>query len=96
MVTKRLIDANELVRRYEKITTILWNQNCAPISWADAYEKIIVDIEDAPSVDAVEVTRCKDCKHWKTWNVGGGWCEAWEIMRRDNGYCDYGERKDNG
>ena len=32
--------------------------------WAKQQEIEIVD--NTPTIDAVEVVRCKDCKHWKT------------------------------
>ena len=62
-------------------------------------EKAIVNlIKDTPAVDAVEVVRCKECKHWLkdiagcTENVGR--CEWANWMVGENGYCVYGERKD--
>jgi len=59
-----------------------------------------------PSVDAVEVVRCKDCKHSDVWGaekrIG---CEAsysrvclcfWKIKRvRDDDFCSCGERRNN-
>ena len=48
------------------------------------------DIEAAPTVDAVEVVRCKDCKH----RHSDSWCEY--VDDDDNFYCARGERKDRG
>lgn len=54
-------------------------------------------IEDAPSVDVVGVTRCKDCKYWQDNN--GGYpheeCRWWkdETPYADD-FCSYGERKE--
>lgn len=46
-----------------------------------------------PKVDAVEVVRCKDCKHWDS---DCRWCESWgDTQLYDNGYCSYGERKND-
>ena len=55
-------------------------------------------IEQAPTIDAVEVVRCKDCKHWLK-DVAGctdfvGRCEWANYMVGAVGYCVYGERKD--
>lgn len=56
-------------------------------------------IENAPSVDAVEVPcRCKDCKYWKHFaNVGctdfAKVCTLANYMIGANGYCLYGERR---
>ena len=46
------------------------------------------DIEAAPTVDAVEVVRCKDCKH----RYSDSWCEY--VDDDDNFYCARGERKE--
>lgn len=54
-------------------------------------------IESAPAVDAEEVIRCKDCKHWGTGVAGETdevkCCEFGKYMVGANGYCVYGERK---
>lgn len=58
------------------------------------------DIDGAPTIDAVPVVRCKDCKHWSCFmnNPDGtlfGNCEAFGNSFRDEGdFCSYGERKD--
>ena len=54
-------------------------------------------VEDTPTIDAVEMVRCKDCKHWGT-GYGGETehvkvCEFSNYMVGENGYCVYGERK---
>lgn len=52
--------------------------------------------------DVVPVVRCKDCK-WGTTPYGDeddGWKECINIhgrpLFRDDGFCSYGERRDNG
>ncbi len=45
----------------------------------------------APSIDAVEVVRCKDCKHY----AGEGMYCAQDIcVQFDHFFCYYGERKE--
>ena len=52
---------------------------------------VIDDVKDAPTVDAVEVVRCKDCVHyWK--NEAETVCLA---SPRDDAYCSEGERKED-
>lgn len=46
----------------------------------------------APTVDAVEVVRCRDCKHW---DKDFGWCDKKRIHMVSDDFCSYGERKDN-
>jgi hypothetical protein len=56
-------------------------------------------IENAPTVDAVEVVRCKDCKHWGYVVGCGHYCECYANQMADteaDDFCSYGERKDNG
>ena len=51
-----------------------------------------------PKVDAVEVVRCKDCKHWDMEHCsdGQGWCAKVVGYRYGSWYCAAGKRKDNG
>ena len=58
-------------------------------------------IANAKTVDAVEVVRCKDCKHYdfgvclKIYSDGAVSQYAWQARNEDD-FCSYGERKDNG
>ena len=102
---KRLIDANALVDGIEK-------RYCEPCKaegkdyhevacracWVDDMR---IEIEDAPTVDAVEVVRCKECKHYDN-SEGICWCHLnskffpggfdWHGFPED-GFCSYGERR---
>ena len=71
---KRLIDANALIKEA--------NADGA-YGYVDAKQ-----IADAPTVDAVEVVRCKDCKH----RYSDSWCEY--VDDDDNFYCARGKWKD--
>ena len=100
---KRLIDANALVERLEYNTTDTWAKNLKAIRnwWSHAVgikDNIVRMIENAPTVDAVEVVRCKDCKHMEVTLDCLRWCHAWNGINGmgDEGFCNYGERKDNG
>lgn len=59
----------------------------------------ISEIDKLPTVDAVEVVRCKDCKH----RYNGVYCThpqllswSWGAIRKceNNDFCSYGERKE--
>ena len=60
-------------------------------------------LKSMPTVDAVEVVRCKDCKHWKPIHEHIPYMECNIFCGAyDHGYptgaddfCSYGERKDN-
>ena len=60
--------------------------------------KLAYCIDKVKAVDAVEVVRCKDCKHY--W-LPQGFCEheryeylTQSIWHEDDDFCSYGERKD--
>ena len=62
-------------------------------------ERDVVDmLESAPTVDAVEVVRCKDCKHRGTdyciFHIKGEPADEELLRKLDNDFCSYGERKD--
>lgn len=70
--------------------------------WQNGFYKKIVDalMDDAPTVDAVEVVRCKDCKYYQK-VYGGvplgevGHCICHSIETVPDWYCADGERKDD-
>ena len=60
----------------------------------------LVDI--APTVDAVEVVRCKDCKLYGNYDMKNHkrlkfhWCRKFGNITKEDDFCSYGERKHNG
>ena len=97
---KRLIDANALLENI---------QYRLPVN--DMVAQLINDIVDitrtqivnAPTVDAVPVVRCRDCKHRAEYFDSGKYvcelwhcrvCGSWDYVK-DNDFCSYGERKEN-
>lgn len=53
-------------------------------------------IEDAPTVDAVPVVRCKDCKsrnYQECAADGVCWCDMLERFTWENFFCADGERR---
>lgn len=99
----RLVDATPLECQAKERKENEWNQRVSPTSWAHAEESFLHRIEDAPTVDAVVVTRCKDCKH-KGWvqepchGKSVDYCKVWDCTLRnlETTFCSYGERKDGG
>lgn len=74
----RLIDADALLEKMKK---------------TDRYFNIKFDIEDAPTVDAVEVVRCKDCRYFDENDCLEQfyWCNFSEDRRTPDDFCSYGE-----
>ena len=84
---KRLIDANALmdvIRQHEyRLAT-----KQGSIDYGMFTLGIQQAVDEQPTVDAVEVVRCKDCKH----RYSDSWCEY--VDDDDNFYCARGYRKD--
>ena len=59
--------------------------------------KYIKWLNHAPTVDAVPVVRCKDCKNSDPWYADERRCFLWSengISVFDDGFCNYAERKE--
>ena len=78
---KRLIDANAFLK---DILTAGIGKTIIEYSESD----IGYMIRKRPTIDAVEVVRCKDC-------VSHNFCKFEQYLGLD-GFCSYGERKDGG
>lgn len=90
------IEREATIKRIKEVYCVGCNSyngvRCRACGTGDAIDMI----EDAPTVDAVPVVRCKDCKDWGpgTGDVPICW-ETYEPMPPD-GFCSFGERKDGG
>ena len=87
----RLIDADKL----ESGEVIIPTEN-------GGYEYVEVfykdDVDNAPSVDAVEVVRCKDCIHYYAdpWGYGNCVFEGGVSRRtKTSDFCSWGERRED-
>ena len=77
----------KVVRR--DVTYVL--RNCVEYGLMDGY--CIVGIS-TPTVDAVEVVRCKDCIH----RMKDGMCEYKDhrvVVQDDDDFCSWGERRED-
>ena len=100
----RLIDADALIPKICHACNMEFSD--APCEPSDCRIRHVV--MNAPTVDAVEVVRCKECKHW---HHDIGWCDKhshfvdekdgachpweslnWKMFDADD-FCSYGERK---
>ena len=77
----RLIDADKIL---EKMQSVFDMQNLyLPVH----FQQLVVD--DMPTVDAVPVVRCKDCKFFDHSDFGKGeeyWCKHF-VSTYDNSHC---------
>ena len=94
----RLIEADALHRKVKMET----NPYGKPTIDYDSGVKVSEWIDKAPTIDAVPVVRCKDCKHYKPqkksahWENRANYCNRIVTIKvRPYDFCSYGERKDD-
>ena len=91
----RLIDADGVLRHKRKMS----GADFGGEFWDEAV--LASDIKNAPTIDAVPVVRCKDCKHYKPqkksahWENRANYCNRVVTIKvQPDDFCSYGERKD--
>lgn len=65
-------------------------------------DEVIKELIKLPPTDAIEVVRCKDCKHWDAFDIHSTICPnsrrckgiIGKMYTAPDYYCAYGERKD--
>lgn len=82
----RLIDADALK---EKLTMV--TKSYKPNAIMERPAILLEDVETAPTIDAVEVVRCKDCKHF---DGSYPMCCRFEETIKADGYCSFGEKRE--
>lgn len=86
---KRLIDANALISYMDECSKE--SRFRVYYGYAESF------INVAPTVDAVEVVRCLDCKHFMFSDCYGECGKGYMGVVRPDDFCSYGERRaDNG
>ena len=104
----RMIDADALKKvMIETLEALLKNPKMdnQEAHLLAAFHTVGKMIEDAPTVDAVEVVRCKDCKWYTHHESDDGYsyylCSILSILdgngnvvESDEFFCGYGKRKD--
>ena len=85
----RLIDANAL---YDTITDVASSVGHDVMAVEDVHHCI----DKAPTIDAVEVVRCRECKYAEktVWSSGEMYCRVWKMNPRPDGFCHLGAKMD--
>ena len=89
---KRLIDVKQAIAEMNRVET-----NRPYDDKEDILEKCVNILYAAPTVDAVEVVRCKDCKKWMKCEPSGTNCRVCADttrIRLPYDFCSYGERRE--
>lgn len=91
----RLIDADEL-KIYISTTFCDTCKRDKGVCSSCAFDDVFIAIEDAPTIDAVPVVRCKDCRHRHEYrNSEYIDCDCTDFYEMDdNDYCCFGERRE--
>lgn len=88
----RLIDADELK------LDLKWLEEYDP----PVYHDVVSTIDEMPTVDAVEVVRCKDCKFHLNSNEKCGLVDTMlhfyetDKVWTEDCFCSWGERREDG
>ena len=91
---KRLIDANDLIERLK------FKKKISEVGLHRGLQSAMSQCDKAPTVDAVEVVRCKDCKY--LWEISAVdrmfYCRNKHGLSginivEENPFCSYGERR---
>lgn len=68
---------------------------------------VLVVVDTFPTIEAVPVVRCKDCKNRRSrecpmcdyeqlWDDDEGWIDAYRDRTEDEGFCHKGAKMDGG
>lgn len=97
----RLIDANSILDDFLKRYTEMEKDGKLVFAACEIKQDFADMISNATTVDAVEVVRCKDCKHYKPqkksahWENRANYCNRVVTIKvQPDNFCAYGERKD--
>lgn len=87
---KEYIDREATIKRFQEIKQ-------SGVSFKDAIflDGAMAVVENIPAADVVEVVRCFECNAsnpTKTTNTV--YCMAWDRVVSKNGFCSYGERRE--
>lgn len=103
MAEKRLIDAENLLKEYEQIDWYCVSKEGQFTRGATTEDNPFIHyydgeeiIKNAPTIDAVPVVRCWECKHCDPENhhCDHHMCTAAPLRRKPDDFCSYGERKE--
>lgn len=83
----RLIDADAL-------RIVFTEKSSEAVCGAEMCKAIISRINEAPTVDAVPVVRCCDCKYYEEQDETIGTCLLTESGAHIKGYCSWAEVKE--
>ena len=98
MANERLIDADAFKMLLEEIRQEYLEEDTYSSNFAAEVIETVQDeyLANSPTVDAVEVVRCRECKHWQICVDGvTTWCPLlMDKATKADDFCSYGERRE--
>ena len=94
----RVIDADAMKRVYQEV--LCSHVACIDCSFFmdDKYCRFETMLSEAPTINAIPVVRCRECKHRGTddciFHIKGEPADEELLLKLDNDFCSYGERKE--
>ena len=90
---KRLIDANALSDAVDESKhNNPHSQGMVRVNHRNEHEHFLRMIMNAPTVDAVEVVECRDCKHFEKMKSNNSFfCNEYGGVVKENDYCSRAE-----
>lgn len=94
----RLIDADKFDAVMGNIFDHLYESGKADL--AGTLAAFMDMVKRQPTIDAVPVVRCRDCRHYRKNELGvmlcynDFWNDAYAVHTNLDDFCSYGERKD--
>ena len=87
----RPIDADALLEKLNDINVTLVSALIEEQRTVAFYVhcKVVEEIEKMPTIDAVDVVRCKDCRYWHDYGCGLN-----SYLVPEDGYCNEGVKRD--
>ena len=93
---KRLIDADALLNEFLKRYTGRERNRNLVFAACEIKQDFADMISDFQTVDAVEVVRCRECKHCdpENYHCDHPMSTAAPLRRKPDDFCSYGKRKE--
>lgn len=92
----RMIDADAMKRVYQEV--LCSHVACIDCSlfMDDKYCRFETMLSEAPTINAIPVVRCRECKHCdpENYHCDHHMSTAAPLRRKPDDFCSYGERKE--
>ena len=93
----RFIDADVLIKSLDDAIQDAKRKGEICDYWEDDRSNLLHYLDTAPTINAVEVVRCENCKHSEVEDSGFEdimyWCDTFSDLVPSDGYCHDGERR---